>query len=154
MIADRIVLVGTAVIGVVYLYATTQLPTLEIGDPLGPKAFPMLLGVCLLAGAAILGYEIWRDRRKRGARDAPRPDFDPQVVAVLVGVTLWTGAYYLVFDTLGYVLATTLYLLPLTAYFHPGHRIVNLATPLLFSALTYWLFVTLDVRLPQGVLPF
>jgi len=152
--ADRIVFVCTIFIGVVYLYATTQLPTLEIGDPLGPKAFPMLLGVCLLGGAAILGYEIWRDRRKNAAPDATQPRFEPRVVAVLAGVTIWTGAYYLMFDPLGYVLATALYLLPLTAYFHPGHRIVNIATPILFSALTYWLFVTLDVRLPKGVLPF
>jgi putative tricarboxylic transport membrane protein len=151
--ADRIVFVCTIVIGVVYLYATTQLPTLEIGDPLGPRVFPLLLGACLLGGAVILGFEIWRDRRKASPA-ATQPRFEPRVVAVLAGVTIWTGAYYLAFDSLGYVLATTLYLLPLTAYFHPGHRIANIATPILFSALTYWLFVTLDVRLPKGVLPF
>ena len=36
--ADRVILVCTVVIATVYLYATTLIPTLEIGDPLGPKA--------------------------------------------------------------------------------------------------------------------
>ena len=42
MVTDRVILVCTVIIALVYLYATTLIPSLEIGDPLGPKAFPDL----------------------------------------------------------------------------------------------------------------
>ena len=44
MLTDRIIGVLTLLLAAVYLYATAQIPTLEIGDPLGPKAFPRLAG--------------------------------------------------------------------------------------------------------------
>jgi putative tricarboxylic transport membrane protein len=60
---DRVILACTIVLAVVYLYATTLIPTLEIGDPLGPKAFPRLLGIGLLLAAGFLAVEIWKQRR-------------------------------------------------------------------------------------------
>ena len=45
MLIDRIIGVAALLLAAVYLYATAQIPTLEIGDPLGPKAFPRLLGI-------------------------------------------------------------------------------------------------------------
>ena len=47
---DRVIFACTIIITVVYLYATTLIPSLEIGDPLGPKAFPRLLGSLVDAG--------------------------------------------------------------------------------------------------------
>lgn len=153
MLADRIVFICTIVVACVYLYATTSIPSLEIGDPLGPRAFPYLIGVALLCAGGVLGYELWRDRKIPVPENEP-PKFEPKVVAVLAVVSVWTGLYYLVFDDLGYVVATTTFLLPLTAYFHPGRWVANILSSALFAGFTYWLFKTLDVNLPQGVLPF
>ena len=50
--------------------------------------------------------------------------------------------------------ATTIYLLPMMAWFNRGKWIANVASTVLFVAFTYFLFVKLEVRLPQGVLPF
>jgi putative tricarboxylic transport membrane protein len=55
---DRIILVSIVVLTAVYFWATSQIPTLEIGDPLGPKAFPRLLGVGMLITAGMLLAEI------------------------------------------------------------------------------------------------
>ena len=154
MLADRVILACTVIITVVYLYASTQIPVLEIGDPLGPKAFPQLLGIIMLIACGFLAAEIWRGRRNEGEAAAEEPQFEARIVAVLLAVTLWTGCYYLSFETLGYILGTTLYLLPMMSWFNRGKWITNIASALLFVGLTYFMFVKLEVRLPQGLLPF
>ena len=157
MLADRVILACSVALAVIYLYASTQIPMLEIGDPLGPKAFPQLLGIALLIACGFLAAEIWRARRKAAENDeavAEEPQFDLEVVPVLLVVVLWTGIYYLSFETLGYMLGTAIYLLPMMVWFNRGKWIANIASTLLFVGLTYWMFVKLEVRLPQGVLPF
>lgn len=152
MRANLTILALTVILAVVYLYGSTQIPSLEIGDPLGPKAFPQLLGIGMLLAAAMLGYEIWRDKVKNVPQE--KIDLQPKVVLVLVIVAAWTGLYYLLFVPAGYVLATAVYLLPLMAYFHPRKWLSNVASAVLFAIGTYWLFTKLEVTLPKGVLPF
>ena len=154
MVADRVILVVTIIIAGVYLYATTLIPSLEIGDPLGPKAFPRLLGVALLLAAAMLGVEMWRARGKDSARPAGEAPFDLKVLKVLACVAVWTACYYLVFDKLGFIVATSVFLFPLMAWFNRGKWITNVLSSVLFSCLIYWLFVSLDVNLPKGILTF
>src|SRR5215510_1813569 len=104
MVTDRVIFVCTIIIAVVYLYATTLIPSLEIGDPLGPKAFPRLLGVILLLAAVMLAIEIWG--KKARAPDVPASEmFDPVMVRILLCVVAWTAGYYAVFDALGFIIA-------------------------------------------------
>lgn len=156
--ADRIILACTVLVAVVYLYATTLIPTLAIGDPLGPKAFPRLLGIALLIACGFLALEMWRGRHEEAEAEkekaAGEPLFEGKVLAVLLVVVVWTGCYYLVFEDLGFVIATTLYLLPMMMWFNRRRWLANVASAALFSLFTYWLFVKLEVRLPQGLLPF
>ena len=152
--ADRVILVCTIVVAAVYFYATTLIPSLEIGDPLGPKAFPRLIGIALLIGAAMLALEMWRERARAGVKGPEGATFDPAVVKVLAVVVVWFGLYFAVLERLGFVLATFAFLLPLMAWFNRGKWLVNTLTAAAFSALTYWLFVALEVRLPRGILPF
>ena len=151
---DRVILACTIVLAVVYLYATTLIPTLEIGDPLGPKAFPRLLGIGLLLAAAFLAVEIWKQRRTNAPQPAASNVFDPDTVKMVACVVVWTAGYYAVFDYLGFVVATSIYLLGMMAWFNRGKWLVNILTAVLFSALIYFMFVKLDVSLPKGILPF
>ena len=45
-------------------------------------------------------------------------------------------------------------LVPMMAWFNRGRWVANIVSALLFAGLTYYMFVELEVRLPQGVLPF
>jgi len=154
VLANRVIFVCTVVLAMVYLYGTTRIPSLDIGDPLGPKAFPMLLGIGLLIAAGMLALEMWRDKAKNPREvDQPSP-FDPRVIAVLAIVTVWTGAYYLMFIPLGYVGATAIYLFGLMAYFHPRKWVSNIATAVLFPLATFFLFAKLEVSLPKGIFSF
>lgn len=154
MMTDRVILVCTIVVSVIYLYATTLIPTLDIGDPLGPKAFPRLLGVCLLIGAGLLFIEMWKERgnHPQPARGAEAAQW--HYAGVIAAVTVWTGIYFAALEKLGYVVSTVIYLLALMAWFNRGKHVANVASAVLFGALSYLLFVKLDVTLPKGILPF
>lgn len=149
MMTDRVIFVCSIFIAAVYLYGTEQIPSLQIGDPLGPKAFPRLLGVFLLIGASLLFIEMWKDRKAPQSGEAESAAW--QHVRVIAAVTAWTGAYYAVFDMLGYIVATATYLFALMAWFNRGKWIANVLTAVLFSILSYVMFVKLDVNLPRGV---
>jgi putative tricarboxylic transport membrane protein len=150
MMADRVILACTLVVAAIYLYATTLIPSLEIGDPLGPKAFPRLLGIGLLIAASLLGLEMWKDRHERepAAPAAPR---DMRIVWMLGAVVLWTGLYYAFLQSLGYIVDSSIYLFALMSWFNRGKWIANGVTAVLYSAVSYILFVKLDVNLPRGV---
>lgn len=154
MLADRVIFVCIIVLTAVYFYATAQIPTLEIGDPLGPKAFPRLLGIGMLITAAMLFMEIGR-ARKTPPEDASQPSGDRHHLMVVGAVVAGTAVYLAVFTLLGYVIATSIYLLALMAYFHPGKWTTNILTAVLFCVLSYLMFTKLlGVTLPRGVLPF
>lgn len=151
---DRIILVLTLALAALYFYATAQIRVYEFGDPLGPRAFPQLLGVGLLVVAALLFVEIWRARKARSGKEAPRQAGDPRHLLVVAGVVAWTAAYFAVFVPLGYVLSTTVYLLVLTACFNRGKWVANVLASVLFCVLSYLMFTkVLGVSLPRGVLP-
>jgi len=154
MMTDRVIFVCTIIIAAAYLYATTLIPSLEIGDPLGPKAFPDLLGVCLLIAAGLLFLEMLKDHK---AKVAPPPEGEMapwRHVGLIIAIAVWTGMYYAAFERLGYIISTAIYLLALMAWFHRGKWVANVLTAALFAGLSYWMFVALDVRLPTGILPF
>jgi putative tricarboxylic transport membrane protein len=153
--ADRVIFVCILVLAGVYFYATEQLPTLEIGDPLGPKAFPRLLGIALVITAGILLLEIMRRRRRPEVRPADEPDTRMRGAYVVVGaVVVWTFLYIFAFETLGYVIATAIYLFVMTSYFNTGKWVANALTSVLFCLGSYWMFKILGVSLAQGLLPF
>jgi putative tricarboxylic transport membrane protein len=155
--ADRVIFVCTLVLAAVYLYATEQLPSLEIGDPLGPKAFPRLLGAGLVLTAIVMLLEMARARKTASASAvaAPSDSTGRKATIVVAAVVVWTFLYFLVFETLGYVIATSVYLLVLTSYFNRGRPVTNALTSVLFSLLSYLMFVKLlGVNLAPGILPF
>jgi putative tricarboxylic transport membrane protein len=153
--ADRIIFVLTLILAGLYFYATAQIPSLEIGDPLGPKAFPRLLGVGLLLTAGLLLWEILKARQKRvEGQPAESAVFSKSDVLVVGGVAVWTGLYFVAFEPLGFVIATVAYLMLLTNYFNRGKWMANVLTSVLFPIITYVLFTKgLGVSLARGVLP-
>ena len=152
MIVDRVIFVLILVLAAVYFWATQQIPSLEIGDPLGPKAFPRLLGIALLITAALLAAEMWKARHEK---PAPAEAGALGQYLVVAGIAVWTWLYFLLFEPLGYVIATTAYLLGLTIYFNRGKWVANVSTSILFPVISYLLFTkALGVNLARGVLPF
>ncbi|MDO8597115.1 MAG: tripartite tricarboxylate transporter TctB family protein, partial [Sulfuricaulis sp.] len=87
--------------------------------------------------------------------ETSQPSGDRRHLRVIGVVVAGTAVYLAVFTLLGYVIATSIYLLALMAYFHPGKWTSNLLTSVLFCIGSYLMFSKLlGVSLPQGVLPF
>jgi len=150
---DRVIFVCTLILAGIYFYATEQLPSLEIGDPLGPKAFPRLLGIALVVTAFILLLEIMRAKRKPVPRAEKAEPFDFRIYTIVAGVTAWTFGYFLIFERLGFMIATAIFLLGLMAYFHRGKWVSNVLSAFGFAIGAYFLFKLLGVQLAPGVLP-
>jgi putative tricarboxylic transport membrane protein len=152
MIADRVIFALILVLAGLYFWATQQIPSLEIGDPLGPKAFPRLLGIALLVTAALLATEMWKARKE--PRQPAAAGLKTEAI-VVGGIAMWTWLYFFIFEPAGFMIATTLYLLGLTNYFNRGQWITNVVTSIVFPICTYFLFTkALGVNLARGVLPF
>jgi putative tricarboxylic transport membrane protein len=153
MFGDRVICAAALLLAAVYLYAAAQIPSLQIGDPLGPKAFPRLLGAGLIVSAVLLFIETVRGDRRETA--APAAGAKRQTFWIIAAVVGWTTLYLVLFDKAGYVVASAAYLLGLMAYFNRGKWLANVLTSLLFCVLSYLLFTkALGVALPKGVLPF
>jgi putative tricarboxylic transport membrane protein len=61
----------------------------------------------------------------------------------------------MLFERLGFIIATAVYLLALTTYFNRGKWIANISTSILFPVITYVMFTKgLGVSLARGVLSF
>jgi putative tricarboxylic transport membrane protein len=156
------VLAGCAVIGaLIYLYADSQLPLVRIGDPLGPKIFPAIIGGGLLLSGLLLMLETYRKRQQvvpaaapslRAVAPAPQ---DRQRPGVLLGMLAWTVVYYFAFEPVGYLVSTVVFLLGLLTMFHRKKPRTNLAVALGFTAVIYAIFTQLlHVPMPQGILEF
>lgn len=155
MMADRIIFACTLVLAAVYFYATAQIPSLEIGDPLGPKAFPRLLGIGLLITAGMLFMEMRRARKTAMPGSEHAQPGNRRHFAIVAAAVVWTGLYFAVFEWLGYAIATAVYLLALMAYFNRGKWTANVLTSVLFSFISYFMFTRLlGVMLAPGMLPF
>ena len=155
---DRVIFVCILILAGVYFWATSEIPTLEIGDPLGPKAFPRLLGVGLLISAAMLLMEMLKAKKsppeEKAAADSG-PAMDAGTVKVVAGVVVVTGIYFALFEPLGYAISTALFLLVMTFYFNKGKAWTNGLTSVLYGFGSYYAFTKLlGVNLPAGVLPF
>lgn len=141
----------------VYFWATSQIPTLEIGDPLGPKAFPRLLGAGMIIAAVMLLIEMLKARKAESKSVAPQAA-EPHDIAsykIIIGVTVATGIYFVLFEPLGYAVATGLFLLAMTSYFNKGKWWTNGLTSVLYSFGSYYAFTSLlGVNLPRGIAPF
>ncbi len=149
------------VLGVVYLFMTLRLPDVSIGDPLGPKLFPMIVGVgALVSGVLLVAGEL------RAAKSGGRQRADEETAVERsarkalygkIGLTILAGMMYgFILDTLGYLISTFVFMMILMCLVNTIRRMAeNLIISLGFSVVTYVLFATIfQVSLPRGILAF
>ena len=142
------------VIGVVYFFATRNLPESAVADPIGPKAFPTMVAVGMIAVGLLLVL-----KRERVTPKNKAVLFDLTTEKDLmkdIGFTCAAGLIYgLILEPVGYLISTLLFMNAMM-FVTNGRRIVyNLSVGLVFSLTTYGLFFyVLDVSLPRGILAF
>ncbi|ABE30919.1 tripartite tricarboxylate transporter TctB family protein [Paraburkholderia xenovorans LB400] len=156
-----------------YLYMDMRLPEVRLSDPLGPRAFPALVGVGLIASALVILLEgrgkvhskmaepVCAQTSAQTAADTKNPHAEQtapepkQRPFVLIGMVVWTAVYYLCFERAGYVLSTSVFLFGLLSYFNRRRHKTNLAIALGVTVVFDLLFSQLlGVPVPTGLLPF
>lgn len=159
----------------VYLYSDLRMPVAHIGDALGPRAFPALIGCALVLAGVLLLVET--RNKSRLAAAAPSSDSALQAEAelgqaseaapgvtvnphqgrhqaiVLLAMVAWTGIYYTCFERVGYLVSTIVFLGTLLSYFHRRHYLTNFLVAVGFALIVDFLFShLLNVPLPAGIL--
>lgn len=153
LFANRIILVYTVILAAAYFYGTGQIPALEIGDPLGPRVFPYLIGAGLLMSAAWLFLEMLQAKKAAPPAPLEQQAENRSHLPVIAAVVAWIAFYFSVLEHLGFLLATPVFLLGLMTYLNRGKWVANGLTVILFTAGTYVLFSkVLGVSLAKGLL--
>jgi len=140
------------VLGVFYSVTAMRLPKMTMGDRLGPKIFPYVVGVvAIIAGIAM----ILQDRNP--AKRSKKANFgfaEHKDVWIKIGLISLTGIIFgLVIDSLGYLIATTVFMFIVSMLINKGKLLQNILIAVLFSVITYGVFgVALKLSLPRGII--
>jgi putative tricarboxylic transport membrane protein len=149
---NKITIVATLALAVLYAVGTAHIEVPQLGDPLGPRAFPMLVCIGLFAAVGLLAFETFVRGPVTDEAEGDQPE-EPKRWVVPTTAAL-TALYFLAFEPVGYALASSIFLSVLCSIFRPGRWFSNIATAFLFSFGSYLLFTQLlHVRLPPGILP-
>lgn len=144
--------IATLGMGGLYLYETYRLPGLVNVDPLGPKAFPALIGLLILACGIGIAIETIVSRQNEDETGAGLRDSRLGAVTATAG---WLFVYAYVLEPVGYLLSTIVFLAGLMFFLRATRPVyillVALCFPVLMAAL---LSVLLGYQPAPGVLGF
>lgn len=140
--------IGGAIIcavGLAYLIAALAVPRASVGDPLGPTAFPVVLGGMML----LLGFSFLIAPEKDQASEGLKWNLSVVLLAGLLGVYGYSLPY------VGYPLGTFLFICITARLMGERSWAQGISLSAGLSAGIYLLFTrVLDVPLPLGVLEF
>lgn len=150
-------------LGGVYLFGITRIVVPLFADPIGARAFPTVIAFGMLISGVLLVIEHIQARKASGqepkseatgeAKGEAKSEDWPTLSWTVVGVAAWTAVYLAVFEFLGFLIATALYLIPLMIYFYRGRVVLNIVISVAFAVASYLsLAVALDAQLPTGTL--
>lgn len=136
-------------IGIIYTIMSIQLPNASIGRPYTPKIFPTALGVLLIGLSIALLVKEFRTTTEPG-ETAPKTGFDVENVKQIGLTAVCALLYAVLFDRLGYVISTMLFLEGVLFVFNgPARWKQNTLVSVIFSIVVYVLFYKLlNVYLP------
>lgn len=154
---DLGLVVAVVLLATAYLWADSRLPSNSLGDPLGPRLFPALIGCGLLLSAVLLVLEM----RAKGNAPEPASEEAPHDEAhhvsgwVLLGTAAWLGLYYACMEPAGYLISTFVFLAGMLTYFNRGRWRMNAIIAVTFTLVVNALFThALGIPLAEGVLHF
>jgi putative tricarboxylic transport membrane protein len=146
--------IATVTIGVIYTILAYNMQRSTIGNPVEPMVFPLILGVTMtLSGIALFILSHLKKApetvKKQGDQQGLAGNFKTKVITFICIVSVLYG---MVFEKLGYIIATTLYLGALLLVFHNGKKkMINLLIAFGFSAAIYYCFsLALGIPLPKA----
>jgi len=146
-LADRIIALFLLAFSIFYLIETVRLPQ-TVTAIIGPRSFPILIGLLLLSLSGVLLWRSYRDihSARIGKRPPPRVRREN-----IIFVTLGLFVYIFVLKFTGYVISTFLFLIAVMSFWNRGKLFLSGILALGFSVGTYLLIRILGISLPKGL---
>ncbi|WP_338046062.1 tripartite tricarboxylate transporter TctB family protein [Planococcus versutus] len=136
-------------IAAVYLYFSFQLPNYPY-TPVDADVIPKGLGVLML----ILSVALYFSRAKETAEEKKKRDIPTRELLVIAAVFAMIFVYILLFEAIGFVVMTALFIFFSSWFLGYQKWKVNILVSLLFPIVLYVIFVNaLGISLPSGILP-
>ncbi|WP_414474523.1 tripartite tricarboxylate transporter TctB family protein [Microvirga sp. M2] len=150
---NRTIIVCAVGLAVIYLYATLQIPSRDDVDPLGPRAYPLLVFAGMMVSAAWIFIEGHRSEDSIEVSEAKEDLVVGHRHTALIGALVaWCIGYFAVLEHAGFIVSTLMFLLGLTTYFNRGRHLANVTTCIAFPVGIYLMFTkVLGVPLPSGL---
>ncbi len=137
------------IIAAIYLYFSFQLPNYPYA-PIDADVIPKGLGVLLL----ILSTALYFSRAKETEEEKKKRAIPIRELMVIVTVFAMIFVYILLFEAVGFVIMTALFIYFSSWFLGYQKWKVNVMVSLLFPVILYLIFVNaLGISLPSGILP-
>jgi putative tricarboxylic transport membrane protein len=143
------------ILGIVYFFATRNLPESAVADPIGPRVFPYIIAVSLILVGLVLTLK--REKLTEKNRAVIVTWATDKEMVLSIAYTCAAGlAFGLILEPLGYLISAMLFMTAMMFITYGRSRIfLNIAVGLAFALSTYGLFFELlEVSLPRGILAF
>jgi putative tricarboxylic transport membrane protein len=141
LIAERTTAFVVMAAGAAYLAGALRIQDAPTGHPWGARLMPVVIGMSLMILGAVLLVQSWRS-----SSPSTRIWGGGRSLAIVVGIVL---LYAVLFEPLGYLIATAAGLLGLLAVYNPSRWLLNGTIAAAFSGISYFVFHTLlGVYLP------
>lgn len=146
--------ITAAALAALYALGIAVIPGMMISDAVGPRAYPTLLLIVLLVVGVMLAFEGIREKDWTSSRRA-FSDFMRNEATTFIGSGISILAYFLLFEPLGYLISTALFLMISMVLLHRGRRWIAIVVAIGFTLATHVLFVDIfGTQLPAGLLSF
>ncbi len=141
------------VLGLAYLYGTSQIPDVQAGDEIGPQLFPYIIGTAAVICGGLLTF---LELRKKDKEAFSFGFISERPIWLKIAAIMALGIFYgETLDYLGYVIGTVIFMFLAGCIINKGHTVQNATIAGLFSCVCYGVFsVALNLSLPRGLLSF
>jgi putative tricarboxylic transport membrane protein len=139
-------------IGIIYTIQAMLLPEAAIGNPLAPKIFPIGVGVLMILLGVVLSLKEIKKSGFKGKKSSQK--HNNENIKLIIYISLTCILYGLIFNKLGYVISTIVFLEIILLLFNGKENWkTNTIISVCFSLFIYIVFSKfLGVTLP--VMPF
>ena len=149
---DKISSIAFFIIGILFVTEATQISDSAYGSTVGPKTFPLGLGIVLILLSLRLFYETWKQAaklKKVGNTETPSKTTSIELKKFLI-LFISAIAYVFFLEIVGYVITTFIFLLIGFQTMERGKILSSISISVAFSVGIYYVFsVILGGSLPS-----
>jgi len=132
-IFDRFAGVGFLLVGILFLVESQKISNSAYGSSVGPKIFPMWLGIILIALSIRLLYETFKYKTE----DSEKEQLQYKKFFIIFGSAV---LYAFFLEKIGYVVSTFVFLLVTFQTVERGKMVYSVLVAAVFSFGVYYLF--------------